>query len=442
MHITILGGGLAGLAVGYYAKKNELPFTIYEASRIGGNSITLEYGDFLFDSGAHRLHDKYPEVTEEVKKLLGKDLKKIDVPSQIYYRGKFIDFPFSTLNLMKSLGLYAFAKAGFELISSRLTSSGLNRDFESFALHTYGKTIANCFLLNYSEKLWGVACNKLSSNIAGKRLKGLNLRTFFMETILGQKTKTEHLEGSFYYPKMGIGTIAEKLGEFCGEENILRNSKITKILHNHRRIQAVEVNGRERIDIDEVVSTLPLNLFLQMMEPIPPGEILLLAKSLRYRDVILVALFLNRESVTEVATVYFSDPDFPFTRICEPKNRSTYMSPSGKTSLVAEIPCQQGDKSWSLEDDRLIQLVRSKLIRIGWIKEEEIIDALVSRINHAYPILGIGLEEKIQRINTFLKRFSNLKLSGRNGRFIYAWIHNMIKLGKEIIEEYVPSRRK
>ena len=54
-HITILGAGPAGLAVGYYAQKNGLPFRIYEANNcIGGNSITLKHGDFLFDSGAHQ----------------------------------------------------------------------------------------------------------------------------------------------------------------------------------------------------------------------------------------------------------------------------------------------------------------------------------------------------------------------------------------------------
>jgi protoporphyrinogen oxidase len=441
-HITILGGGPAGLAVGYYAKKNALPFTIYEASnRIGGNAVTLRHGDFLFDSGAHRFHDKDAEVTKEVTRLLGEDLKKINVPNQIYHNGKFIDFPLSPLNLMKNLGAYTFAKAAFEMIDSRLRTRELNRSFESFALHTYGDTIADCFLLNYSEKLWGASCNRLSSTIAGKRMKGLTFRTFLMEGIFGRKAKTEHLEGSFYYPKMGIGTITEKLGEFCGEENILRNSKITKILHNHTRIQAVEVNGKERIDTDEVVSTLPLNLFLQMMEPMPPKEILLLAQRLRYRNVILVALFLNRESVTEAATIYFPDPDFPFTRIYEPKARSIYMSPPGKTSLVAEIPCQQEDNSWSLGDDKLIQIIRSQLIQIGWIREEEIIDASVSRIAYGYPILEIGFEEKVQKIDTFLKGLSNLRVSGRNGKFIYAWVHNMMRSGKEIVEEYIPPRK-
>ena len=91
-HITILGGGLAGLSVGYYAKKNKLPFTIYESdSHVGGNCRTFKYKDFFYDSGAHRLHDKDSDVTEEMKKLLGDDLRNIDIPTQIYNNDSFIN---------------------------------------------------------------------------------------------------------------------------------------------------------------------------------------------------------------------------------------------------------------------------------------------------------------------------------------------------------------
>jgi protoporphyrinogen oxidase len=438
MHITILGGGTAGLAVGYYARKSRLPFTIYEASnRIGGNCITLKHRAFLFDSGAHRFHNKDVQVTEELKALLGDDFREINVPSQIYYNGRFIDFPLSPLNLLRNLGLYAFAKAGFELVGSKLRGCECNGNFENFALYTYGKTVANSFLLNYSEKLWGLPCNRLSSSISGKRMKGLNLKTFLKEAIFGHAAKTKHLDGSFYYPKMGFGTISEKLGEFCGKENVFKNPRITRILHNHTRIEAVEVNGKERICTDEVVSTLPITVFLQMMEPKPPEEVLLLAKSLLYRNLKLVALFLNREMVSGNASVYFPDADVPFTRVYEPKNRSAYMSPPGKTSLVIEIPCQYNDELWNLEDEKLSQLACSKLIEIGLINEEEIADTLVARMSYAYPILEAGFEEKILRIINFLKGFSNLRLSGRNGRFMYVHVHDMMRFGKEIIEEYV-----
>ncbi|HEY9844649.1 MAG TPA: NAD(P)-binding protein, partial [Candidatus Caenarcaniphilales bacterium] len=161
VQITILGGGPAGLAAGYYAKKNTLPFVIFEASNLtGGHCVTLRNQDFYYDSGAHRFHDQDAEATAEIKHLLKNDLTKIRVPSQIFYQGKLIDFPLSPLNLTQNLGLYASARAALELIGSRCKGKAPEETFESFALFTYGKTIANQFLLNYSEKLWGVRCSQ------------------------------------------------------------------------------------------------------------------------------------------------------------------------------------------------------------------------------------------------------------------------------------------
>jgi hypothetical protein len=72
--ITILGGGPAGLAIGYYAQKAGLEFRIYEAqNHVGGNCVTLQQGGFKFDSGAHRFHDKDPQATAEIKRLHDRD---------------------------------------------------------------------------------------------------------------------------------------------------------------------------------------------------------------------------------------------------------------------------------------------------------------------------------------------------------------------------------
>ena len=50
-HITILGGGPAGMAVAFYAHEKGIEYSLFERSnRLGGNCITLEHNGFLFDS--------------------------------------------------------------------------------------------------------------------------------------------------------------------------------------------------------------------------------------------------------------------------------------------------------------------------------------------------------------------------------------------------------
>ena len=360
-HIIILGGGPAGLAAGYYARKNGLPFTIYEASgRIGGNAITLEHGEFRFDSGAHRFHDKDPEITREIKGLIGEDLKKIEVPSTIFHNEKFVDFPLSPLDLMRKVGVITFTRAGVELVITRLRNRECDGNFESFAVNRYGRTISELFLLNYSEKLWGMSCDKLSPFISGKRMKGLNLRTVLKEAVLGKKAKTEHLDGAFYYPEKGFGTIAEKLAEYCGDENIRRNSRVTRIFHDHKRIKAVEINNKKTVPADQVVSTLALPHFIKLMEPLPDRNIISLIEKLRFRSIILVALFINKGSITSNGSVYFPGSQFPFTRVYEPKNRSSIMSPADKTSLCVEIPCFSQSRLWNMKEEELLELIKKR----------------------------------------------------------------------------------
>jgi len=392
-HITILGGGTAGLAVGYYARKNGLPFTIYEANRrLGGNCVTFRHGDFAFDSGAHRLHDQDPEITKELKQLLKDDLQEIHLGSCIYYRKRMIDFPLSPLNLALSLGPYTALIAAAEIIYARSKRKNNDESFEAFVLNKYGKTIARRFLLNYSEKLWGVPCRDLSVNVSGKRMKGLCVTALIKELFLGKRAKTVHMDGSFFYPKMGIGAFTDAVAIYCKNENIRPASKITAIGHDGTRINSIKVNAHERVVVDELVSSLPIRELLEIMMPAPPDEILDLARRLRYRQVILVTLSLNKESVTNAATVYFPSPEYPFTRLYEPRNRSREMSPPGKTSLAVEIPCGESDAVWSMDDDQLSEIVIPCLEGLGWVDRSEIMDIWVNRLGSAYPVVDIRSE--------------------------------------------------
>ncbi|MBI4825169.1 MAG: FAD-dependent oxidoreductase [Nitrospirae bacterium] len=435
--ITILGGGAAGLAVGYYSKKKKVPFTIHEAGgRIGGNCVTFTEGDFRFDSGAHRFHDKDDEITEEFRQLLGDGFRKIKVPSYIYHNGKLVFFPLAPLNMFKNLGPFTFFKVAVEILASRIAPEKDKGSFKDFAVNTYGKTLARSFLLNYSEKLWGRDCGELSPQIAGKRMKGLDLRTFVVEAFMGQRAKTEHVDGSFYYPDLGIGAITDKLAEYCGEENIRRRSEITRIICGDNKIECVEINGEEIVEVDKLVSTLPLYNFLRMMDPQPEEGILEIAKKLRYRNVVLVAFFLAKESLTDAGTIYFPDSDTPITRMYEPRNRSIRMSPAGRTSLVVEIPCAPDELLWHSSDEKLVETAYSNLADIGILKAGDIISTSVKRLSHAYPVLETGFEAKVQEVNGYLKRFENLRLSGRSGKFEYAWIHGMMRSGREIVDEH------
>ena len=57
------------------------------------------------------------------------------------------------------------------------------------------------------------------------------------------------------------------------------------------------------------------------------------------------------------------------------------------------------------------------------------------RLPNAYPVLDVHWEESVAAINRYLERFSNLWLTGGSGRFVYGWIHNMMRFGVETVDQ-------
>ncbi len=436
-HITILGGGLAGLSVAYYTGKRDLASTLYEENAVtGGNCVTFHHGGFHFDSGAHRFLDEYAEITREVKALLGDDLKPIDVPSRIFDRGNFIDIPFKPFNLLACLGAGTFVRTAKEILKERLKPGRPFVSFEDFAVRTYGPTIASRFLLNYTEKLWGSPTAELSPVISGKRLRGLNISDIITEAMLGRLVKAGHREGTFFYPEGGIHAIAQRMEKACGRSNIRVSSRVTAVFHDSRRVEAVEINGNERVQVDQVVSTLPLDYLIKILDPPPPVRITALAGNLRFRSLRLICLFLNRESVLKVATLYVPGREFCFTRLYEPRNRNPAMAPAGKTSLVAEVACEDGDELCEMGDEELTGKIRAQILMTGIITESEITGTATEKLRHAYPVLLTTTPGEVAEIRTWLGGFENLRLSGRNGKFEYSWIHDMLRAGEALSLEY------
>ncbi len=436
LRITILGAGIAGLAAGYYARKYAAKFTLYEKrAGVGGNCITFNYSESCYDSGAHRFHDVFPSVTNELKSLLGDGFKIIKAPSKLYHKGSFIGFPISIYGLCSELNVATLIRAGVDLARARMKKKKGYDTFEELALDRYGKTIASLFLFSYSKKLWANDSSKLSPNVAGNRLDGLKIKNLFSFLARWQKEKTGVCEGPFYYPKEGIGIISQRLADACSWENIKTECRVTKIFRNNNAIKAVEINYNTTIEIDKLVSTIPLNLFIAMIDPPPPEEILTISHNIKYRDILLVAIHLNKKQVTSDATLYFPQPDIPFTRIYEPKNRSSLMSPPGRTSLVAEIPIAPQDDIIREGEDGLIKLVGACMERIGLIRESDILAGSINRITYAYPLLWLDVEKDVKKVREYLSLFKNLKLTGRSAEFKYIHLHNLIKQGEEVIKE-------
>ena len=434
MHI--LGAGPAGLSIGYYAKKKNIPFTINEGSnQVGGNCRTIKNGDFKFDTGAHRFHDKIPYVTQEIKELMGDELLIVKSPSKIYKDGVMIDFPINFSSLLHSLSLGQICDILIENTFKRSSNGNMEKNFKNRAYHTYGKTLSNLFLINYTEKLWGRSADLLQENVAGDRLKNLDLPSIIKQKVLGFN-KYKNLDGTFFYPQNGFGSIFESMANHIGFDKINTNTPVKKITHKRGKITGLVCGNSKITDPEMVISSLPLDKTIHLMDPAPPNEILLAVNEIGYRNIRICVLFLDTPFFSENASIYFPDRKLNFTRIYEPKNRSAHMAPMDKTCIVIECPYDSGDQLSSMRNDEFYEMIINDLVNENLIKKDQIIDYDIFDMNNAYPILDLSMKEKKKKILSYLHTFENMYLIGRNAEFQYLHTHDIIAKGRKLIESF------
>tara|TARA_B110000116_G_scaffold271566_1_gene292708 strand:- start:1275 stop:2594 length:1320 start_codon:yes stop_codon:yes gene_type:complete len=434
MDLHIIGGGPAGLVAGYFAKQKNLTAQILEgSSELGGNCRTISFGEFMYDTGAHRFHDKNKDVTDIIKTLMGDELLKVNSPSKIFWKKKLINFPLEFSNIFKTLDKTIIIKIFLENIINIFSSNKDNMNFKELSYKNYGKTLAELFLINYTEKLWGLKANDLNNKIAGDRLKGLNLSSIIEDLFKKNNINQKHLDGSFYYPKNGFGSIFKSIGDYVGQENISFNSNVVEIHHDNNLIKNLIVENNEAFPIKSLISTLPLNLLIKYLRPTAPKDIMNISNNLKYRGLRLAIIALDLNSFSDNASIYYPQSNIPFTRIYEPKNRSKNMAPSDKTCIVVEVPCQPEDLIYNNSEDEFLDKIKYALSKYTHINESNIINTSSQKVPFAYPILNYNIDDKLNKIFNYLSIFKNLNLLGRSAEFKYLHTHDLFIRANQIV---------
>ena len=437
--LAILGGGPAGLGVAYYARRSGVPFALYEGSLdLGGMCRTLSCGEHLYDRGAHRFHDRDPEITRDLVELMGDELVRVNAPSAIRDDGRFIDFPPTPLNVMFAYGLREAGRICLDLVRSGLQRGPLVT-FEDFAVRRFGRTLARRILLNYSSKLWGLPTDQLSPDVATRRLQGMTLRSLLYE-ILFPGAKTEHVDGSFLYPRGGYGRIVEALAATLPPESLRVGCEVAALDLDGPRIARIRFrDGRIGAVRGRVVSTLPLSMLARMLGDALPPAAREAASRLRFRHVRLLFLRLGVPRLSRYASIYVPDPAFCVSRMYEPRNRSAAMAPAGETSLVVEAPCFEDDAVARLTPEAFRDRVVAELAALKLLEPGTVLDWRHHFVPNAYPVYAHGYEREVATVRAALERVDNLDTLGRAGRFVYSHLHDQLRYGRDYVDSLVSS---
>jgi protoporphyrinogen oxidase len=428
--VVIVGGGPSGMAAAFECVRHGArPVVLERLDRVGGLARTIERDGSRFDIGPHRFFTLNEEVRQLFIDICGPDLCHVSRLTRIFYRKRYFNYPLTPLNALFGMGIVSCLRVLGSYAAARLRRQFRQPNivsFEDWVVDRFGRRLYETFFKTYTEKVWGISCQRIGADWAGQRIKGLSLLAAIVNALFRPKKKViKTLIDQFMYPRLGAGQLYEKMAALVvgGGGEVMTRTTVTRIARREFHIESVEYEGSDggagRLGGDFFLSSAPLSELIEQLDPPPPGDVLAASRGLRYRNHVGVKLLVEGAAPFPDNWIYVHSPDVRMARICDYFNFSKAMGATPDLHpLTIEYFCFPGDEIWEAPDDALVGRAIAELARMG-IRHGRIRDSFVVRSPKAYPVIEIGHEEKIRVIKEFLDRFENLMPIGRSGMFKY-----------------------
>jgi protoporphyrinogen oxidase len=474
----IIGAGPAGLTAAYelLTRSDVKPIILERDTYMGGISRTVNYKGNRIDIGGHRFFSKSDRVMEwwyqhmpiETATNNGSGQityhqmsRSIPTPQQraatqspdevlllrqrksrIYFLRKFFDYPITlSKNTLANLGILRTIKIGLSYMKAASFPIAAPKNLEQFFINRFGRELYLTFFKSYTEKVWGVPCHEISAEWGEQRIKGLSIKKTIAHIIqkqfqskkdVAQKNLETSLIEQFLYPKFGPGqmweTVARKVKEMGGE--IHTGINISGLQCDGFKIKSItgqDASGVERnFSGDYFFSTMAMKDLVRAMDAPTPANVREVSEGLMYRDFITVGLLCKQLKISEKGKklvednwIYIQEPDVLAGRLQIFNNWSPYMLANPEQVWIGvEYFCYEVDELWKKPDEEMKAFAALELDKIGIIDKNDVVDATVIHVPKTYPAY-FGSYDRFDELRSYLDKFSNLFLVGRNGMHRY-----------------------
>ncbi|MGL5080549.1 MAG: GtrA family protein [Microcoleaceae cyanobacterium] len=426
--IYILGAGPAGLAAAYTLTQQGISVVVVEREgQVGGLAKSFRYQDFILDYGPHRFYTKLAPVLKLWNDVLGQEQVTVNRLTRIYYRGKYFSYPLKARQILLTLGWGESLKIITSYFQTRLFPRHHPQNFSEWVTAKFGKRLFEIFFEGYTEKLWGIPCTEISADWAAQRIKGLSLLKAMRNAILGNDGKVKTLIDQFQFPRLGSGQLYEKVAEYLQQNHqpILLNTEVTQVHHQgskvtHVTLRNCQTQAQTTVSCAGIISSIPLTVLIQQLRSEPPPSVIDAAKSLKFRNTVLVYLVVEGSNLFPDNWLYINDPRVKLGRVTNFANWSPDMMPnSHQTPLCCEYWCNFGDELWQTSETELCRRAEQELRQIGLLEIQPICSGFTIRLPRTYPIYAGNYKQALAEIQNYLRQFQNLQLVGRYGAFKY-----------------------
>jgi len=425
--VLILGAGPAGLSAAYELGRHGRAARVFEASpEVGGLARTVEHKGYLFDLGGHRFYTKAASIEAIWREVLGGDLLVRPRLSRIYFHQRFFRYPLEPLDALRGLGVAEAARCALSYLHALCFPQRPEDDFETYICNRFGRRLFERFFRSYTEKVWGLSCKEIRAEWAAQRIRGLSFSALLKDSFefggrQNRRSRLRTLTNEFLYPRRGPGMMWERMRQIIERQGscIHLKAPVEKVLRTPERVTGIQALGK-RFDASHVISTLPVSTLCLTLDPPAPDAVLQAARSLRYRDFLIVALIVRRRDVFPDTWIYIHEPGVRVGRIQNFKNWSPDMTPDPETTCLGmEYFCNEGDELWRMPDADLVKFASAECESLGIVPAPLVIDGAVVRVPKAYPVYDSNYPQAMAEIRAFLSTLPNLHCAGRNGMHRY-----------------------
>lgn len=403
--IVVIGCGPTGCGIAWRLQEMGFhDFLVLEAAGGPGGlaSSVVDPEGFTWDLGGHVQFSHYSYYDRVLDQAVADGWLWHDRESWIWIDSRWVPYPFQN-------NIHRLEPARRDAILEGLRKAAAHqgetapRHFSDWILQTFGRPLAEAFMLPYNFKVWGYPLDQMDWGWIGERVAVPDVERIERSVSRQRDDRSWGPNDKFRFPLSGgTGAIWKGVGGRLPLERIRYGCAVISVDTARRELR---LDNGETIGFDTLVSSIPLDSLVAISQPLPT-EVREAAGRLRHSSSHILGIGLaggRPETLDTKCWMYFPSAETPYYRVTVFSNYSPNLVPEGEGlwSLMAEV-CETERRpvdTASLREWTLASLRADGLVR----PDAEIRSFWHQRLEHGYPTPFLGRDRVLETVHSALE---------------------------------------